>query len=215
MRSVVDGTVFIDPAAPPERRYKLLSTVGPHRGGLRVSYSEDGTRFTMPAEPVSPWNPDSQQNAFWDRRLQKYAAYLRGRPDMGLAVKNRLVARVEMDDIEKPWPATAQIVLATDEHDPPDVDFYTNACVQYPWAADAYFMFPAPYHHYPPHMGNDGLLDVSLAVSRDGVTWQRPDRRPYVSMGLREEWDALFVMMGVGMVRRGPKIYRNRSREFR
>ncbi|MBN1343808.1 MAG: hypothetical protein JXQ73_14085 [Phycisphaerae bacterium] len=203
MRSVVDGTVFIDPKAPPERRYKLLHTVGPHRGGLRVSYSADGVHFTTPAGTVSPWNPDSQQNAFWDGRLRKYVAYLRGRPDMGFEVANRLVARIEIGDITKPWRAKAQAVLQTDERDPADVDFYTNACIRYPWADDAYFMFPAAYHHFPPEMGNDGLLDTSLAVSRDGIRWDRPDRGPYVSIGLKDEWDSQFVMMGVGIVRQG------------
>ncbi len=207
MRSVVDGTVFIDPRARPARRYKLLSTVGPHKGGLRVSYSADGTHFTMPQTPVSPWTPDSQQNAFWDERIGKYVAYLRGRPDMGLEIPNRLVARVEINDIEKPWQAKPQIVLRTDTNDSPEVDFYTNACIRYAWADDAYFMFPAAYHHFPPEMGNDGLLDTSLAVSRDGIRWQRPDRRPYVSLGLRGEWDSFFLMMGVGIVRQGDHLY--------
>lgn len=207
MRSVVDGTVFIDPKAQRARRYKLLSTKGPHKGGLRVSYSSDGIHFTMPSQPVSPWSPDSQQNAFWDNRIGKYVAYLRGRPDMGITVPNRLVARVEMADIEKPWHARPQIVLATDGKDLPDVDFYTNACIHYRWAADAYFMFPAAYHHFPPQMGNDGLLDTSLAVSRDGVRWQRTDRGPYVPLGLSDEWDALFIMMGVGIVRKGDLLY--------
>jgi hypothetical protein len=207
MRSVVDGTVFIDPTAPTARRYKLLHTVGPHKGGLRVSYSGDGIHFTTPDAPVSPWTPDSQQNAFWDARLQQHVAYLRGRPDMGLDVPNRLVVRVAMDDIEQPWEVTPKIVFRSDEQDPPEVDYYTNACVKYPWADDAYFMFPAAYHHYPPEMGNDGLLDTSIAASRDGVTWVRPDRRPYVSMGEANEWDASFVMMGVGLARFGSHLY--------
>ncbi|MBN1443565.1 MAG: hypothetical protein JXA90_12720 [Planctomycetes bacterium] len=207
MRSVVDGTVFVDPTAPAERRYKLLSTVGPHRGGLRVSVSADGIHFTMAESPVVSWNPDSQQNAFWDRRAGKYVAYLRGCAGMGVPLENRLVVRVEAADIEKPWEAAPRIVLATDERDPPDVDFYTSACVQYPWADDTYLMFPAAYHHFPAHMGNDGLLDVSFAASRDGIRWDRPDRGPYVSLGLEGEWDALFAMMGVGLVRAGDHLY--------
>jgi hypothetical protein len=207
MRGVVDGTVFIDPKAPPERRYKLLHTIGPHKGGLRVSYSADGVHFTTPADPVSPWNPDSQQNALWDARIGKYVAYLRGTRGMGIPIPNRLVVRTEIDDITKPWRDKPKIVLQTDTHDPPDVDFYTNACIRYPWADDAYFMFPAAYHHFPPEMGNDGLLDTSLAVSRDGIRWDRPDRGPYVPIGLEDEWDSQFIMMGVGIVRQGDLLY--------
>lgn len=208
LKSVVDGTVFIDPTAGPERRYKLLHTIGPHKGGLRVSYSADGKRFTTPSESVMPaWNPDSQQNAFYDSDLKKYVAYLRAFDGHGIDAETRSVARVAMDDIEKPWShAQPQIVFARDEKDPPDIDFYTNAAIKYPWADDAYFMFPAAYHHFEERYGNDGLLDSSAAVSRDGVTWRRPDRGPYVPLGEKGEWDESFIMMGVGIVRQGDKL---------
>ncbi|WP_428938264.1 hypothetical protein [Fontivita pretiosa] len=208
MPRIVDGTVFVDPTAPPQQRYKMLHTIGPHGVGLFVSCSADGIRFTTPDKPVSPWRPDSQQNAFYDQRLNKYVAYLRARPDMGLQPKGRSVARVEIDQIDQPWAGlTPQIVFAADDQDPDDVDFYTNACVKYPWGADAYFMFPATYHHFPKEYGNDGLLDSAAAFSRDGIVWQRPDRRPYVPLGMTDDWDAAFIMMGVGLVRRGKRIY--------
>ncbi len=201
MRSIVDGTVFVDPTAPPARRYKLLHTVGPHEGGLRVSYASDGLHFTTP-KAVSPWCPDSQQVAFWDPDRKAYTAFLRKNTRRG-----RSVGRIEIKDIEAPWSGESATVFEADAQDPPDVDFYNNACVKYPWADDAYFIFPAAYHHFPPEMGNDGLLDVSAAASRDGIHWLRPDRGPYVTTGEATEWDAQFVMMGVGMVRRGNVIY--------
>jgi hypothetical protein len=208
LKSVVDGTVFIDPTAPPQKRYKLLHTIGPHKGGLRVSYSADGKHFTIAKDPVIDWNPDSQQNVFYDTRLKKYVAYLRGRKEMGFETKGRSVVRVERDDVEKPWANPGgKVVFTADEQDPPDVDFYTNAAVQYPYAQDAYFMFPAAYHHFDRRYGNDGLLDSSAAASRDGITWQRPDRGPYVSLGEKGEWDESFMMMGVGLVRREDKLY--------
>jgi len=205
---VVDGTVFIDPIAAPERRYKLLHTIGPHAGGLRVSYSADAVHFTTPEQPVSPWGPDSQQNAFYDSRIKKYVAWLRARKDMGIETKNRSVIRVEFDDIEKPWSdVQPRVVFSADEQDPSDVDFYTNAGVKYEWAQDAYLFFPAAYHHFDPRFGNDGLVDCSAAVSRDGIVWSRPDRRPYVALGEKGEWDESFMMMGVGMIRQGDKLY--------
>ena len=54
-RSIVDGTVFIDPKDVPERRYKLLHTVGAHEGGLRISSSADGIHFKVSEKPVGPW----------------------------------------------------------------------------------------------------------------------------------------------------------------
>jgi hypothetical protein len=157
---------------------------------------------------VIGWGPDSQQNVFYDPRIKKYVAYLRAREDMGIKTKNRSVIRVVREDLEAPWDdVKPQVVFSTDEKDPPDVDFYTNAAVKYPWADDAYFMFPAAYHHFDPRYGNDGLLDSSAAVSRDGITWTRPDRGPYVALGEKGEWDESFIMMGVGLIRQGDKLY--------
>ncbi len=126
---------------------------------------------------------------------------------MGIETKNRAVVSVELDDIEKPWEnADPRVVFSSDEKDPPDVDFYTNAAVKYPLADDAYFMFPAAYHHFDARYGNDGFLDSSAALSRDGIAWTRPDRGPYVALGERGEWDESFIMMGVGLVRQGNKL---------
>lgn len=51
------------------------------------------------------------------------------------------------------------------------------------------------------------MLDIELAVSRDGVNWQRPSREPYVRFGLPDEWDRWLLTMGPGIVRRGNYLY--------
>ena len=77
-------------------------------------------------------------------------------------------------------------------------------------------MFPTPFRHFSPRRqpwfrfqpGNDyGLIEVQMAVSRDGIHWDRPDRRPYFPMGLPDEWDRWLTMMGVGIVRHGNSLY--------
>lgn len=55
--------------------------------------------------------------------------------------------------------------------------------------------------------GNDGLLDIQMAVSRDGVSFQRVERGPYVPLGLPGEPDCLSNYMAVGMVRFGDYLY--------
>jgi hypothetical protein len=143
----------------------------------------------------------------------------------------RKIGRVEMDDITKPWPLArlekpfyiwgadkipvasyeVPIIFGYDEHDPPNSDHYSPACVQYPWADQAYFMFPSPYRHFPEppigRFGNDGLVDIQMAVSRDGVAWTRLSREPYVALGTDEEVDSRQMYMAVGMVRRGNTIF--------
>ena len=209
-RSIVDGTVFIDPQAPPDERYKILHTVGPHAGGLRISTSADGVNFNWATSALRDWNCDSQQNMFFDARLGKYVGLLRAPRALEFPGHDqgewRMVMRIEVEqplDWSKVQP---EIVFRPDEKDPVGVDFYTNAAFKYPYAQEAYFMFPAAYHHFPPEYGNDGLLDISAATSRDGVRWQRIDRKPYVPLGMVGEWDAMFAMMGVGIVRVGDKL---------
>ena len=114
------------------------------------------------------------------------------------------------------------ITLTCDESDPPDTDLYTPCVHQYPWAADAYFSFTTPYRHYPVgdtsdtaaygkdergRYKNDGLVEVQLAVSRDGIYWSRPDRRPYVPLGIKGSWDGGQTYMHVGMIRKGDEIW--------
>lgn len=51
------------------------------------------------------------------------------------------------------------------------------------------------------------MLEVQLAVSRDGVRWQRPSREPYFPTGLADEWDRWYAVMAPGIVRRGNYLY--------
>jgi len=44
-------------------------------------------------------------------------------------------------------------------------------------------------------------------VSRDGIHWERPDRRPYIGLGLAGEADSHSTYTGLGFVRRGNEIY--------
>jgi hypothetical protein len=82
---------------------------------------------------------------------------------------------------------------------------------QYPWAEQAYFLFPPACRHFPEppvgRYGNDGLLDIQVAVSRDGVHWARLAREPYVALGAQEDPDSSQLYMAVGMIRRGGKLF--------
>jgi hypothetical protein len=55
--------------------------------------------------------------------------------------------------------------------------------------------------------GNDGLLDIQMAVSRDGVKYHRVARGPYIPLGLAGEPDSLSNYMAVGMLRAGDYLY--------
>ena len=228
LTGAVETTVFLDPVAPPEQRFKAVSAMywpDPQKAGLYIWTSPDGLHWTQPPTRVFPLLPDTANQAFYDTRLKKYVANIRVWDPL------RKIGRVEMDNILEPWPFTqlekpfyiwgadkipvpsreVPIMFSYDEKDPPQSDHYNAACIQYPWADDAYFMFPSRYRHFPEppvgKWGNDGLLDIQMAVSRDGANWTRLSREPYVPMGLEGAVDSGQMYMAVGILRNGDTLY--------
>ena len=198
----------------------------PEKAGLFLSFSKDGIHWRADPTRVFPFIPDTQNQVRYDHRLGKWVAYLRKwDPD-------RRVGRLELDDLTEPWPYNHDAkphhiwgqdkiavprdefptVLATDDQDPPDSDFYTPVVVEYPWADDAYLMFSSLYQHFPNKKqggkyDNDGTLDIHLAVSRDGIAWDRPSRDAYLGRGANGELDSGAVYMLAGLVRVGDVIH--------
>jgi hypothetical protein len=204
-----EGTVIIDPHAPPQRQYAFLSS---DRDGMVLFTSPDGVHFTQHPQRLSPHHSDSQLSSFWDDQRQKYVHYfkvahgggedwykspqIRINPNIPFPQSEplgRSVARFETSSMDEPWQGPFTVVMARDNDDPPGTDLYTNSCVKYALTPDVYFAFPTPYYHYN-HPGrsylnepalklggktNDGSLDTQLAVSRDGIFWTRY-RTPYV-----------------------------------
>ena len=203
--------VFLDPHGREEERYKLIHWTGP---GIAVATSADGLHWNEPAHQVSSLAADTQKMAWWEPRLGRYVVFLRVMVDEEsgpqfpfveavesespvLAPKcprpRRAVGRIEVDDILAPWPeAEIRTVLAADEHDPPNSDIYTHGLYRYPYAADAYFMFPMTYQHFregESPVPNDGLNDTQFCASRNGIHWMRYERQPYISRGLAGDGD--------------------------
>ena len=200
------------PDAPADEKYVLFS-------GQPNKLFVSGDGFHWKAKGREPFlnmaghsGLDSQNVMFWDSRIERYVAY----PRINLPPFNRTVGRSESPTLgDFPDPV---VVLRRDNHDPPEMDFYTSAAIQYPFAAEAYYMFPAAYHHWPspPHPSNDGPLDVQFAASRDGVDWKRPNRHPIIRLGLeliisnhQENFD--HGAAGTDILWGGPKGY-SRSR---
>lgn len=226
----LDATIMVDPHDVPERRYKMFRADWDNSGkdghGVYGYYSADGIHFTLVGRML-PLRPEGNIIAEWDTRINKYVVWMRVLNRNG--ENQRQFARMEMDEILKPWPfkGTAPVdfwaepshwpvVLKADEHDDPHSDMYCSAISIYPWAQDVYLAFPAMFRHFSQTQqpwfrfepGNDyGLMDVQMAVSRDGVSWKRDDRASYFPMGLPDEPDRWLVMMGTGMIRQGSWLY--------
>lgn len=229
------STIFLDPHdTNPAQRYKLFllksqATFDRATDGVYAFVSGNGLDFTEVGR-VLPCFTDNPTIVLWDERIGKYVIYVRA---LAYDTANqRRIARIEVDDPLKPWPfrpsdeprpflstANVPVVLAADEEDDPDSDIYYNAATIYEEAQDVYLMFTTQFRHFSPQRHpflltpragqweDFGPLEVQLAVSRDGVHWQRPSREPYFPTGLPDEWDRWYAVMGPGIARRGNYLY--------
>jgi hypothetical protein len=207
------GMVFLDPKAPADQRFRMLVRFGAkvEEGEACHLYSSgDGIHWKLTHKSVVVSRPqkkghnlDSQNVMFWDGRLQKYVTYVR-KNRMEPGSQGRCIARGESDHLgDFPAVQDMPIIFGPDKDDPhhgntPVVDFYMSAAIKYPWADNAYYMFPTAYYHYiggalgefPREVPtNAGPLDTQFAASRDGITWERYDRRPFVPLGMKGEFD--------------------------
>jgi hypothetical protein len=191
--------VMVDPAGKPEERYKATSVAGefyldgkavaPEEGrrlwkrrqaagdaedlGRRLTsksvitaaVSADGIHWKHLAEPIArpPWLLDTQNILAYDPDIKKYLLYLRSH-----RARRRAVSRYEATDFRGPW-ENHVMVLTAEPDDPPDWDIYAPCYCRHP--RGAHLMFFNPYQRA------SDLQEVHLAISHDGVTWVRPERR--------------------------------------
>ena len=197
-RGAIGGTVFKDPSAPPDKRYKLIhADYGGVDGKICVygAVSADGLRWKPLEKPlISGYMSDTQTVACFDPEKGRYVGYFRGwiGYERGKWHGRRTIAYAETDRFES-WPVP-QTIVAADVHDNPDADIYTNAYTRWPGAADAHLMFPAFYQRAL------DVTEVHLMTSRDGLRWQRPIRQPVIPSGEPgSNWEG-GVYAGCGLV---------------
>lgn len=203
---VIGGcSVWIDPNAPPEHRYKTQAKVYP-AGKFQMHSSPDGLHWSLFVQPDLSGPIDTQTIVFWDPPIQRYVMYTREWIRSPSPLNYRAVRRLESDDLKK-WDSQSRVLepdetdLATyetllTEHprrgpiDQRPVDYYGATVFKYP-AEDpdqdspaddrVYIMLAQAFWHFTDR-GYDGKLgpyvrDVRLAVSRDGKTFQRAGNR--------------------------------------
>jgi hypothetical protein len=203
--------------------------------GVYAYTSADGLEFVEVGR-VLPWYTDNPTIVLWDERIGKYVIYLRAleydSPNQRRIARIEVDDPLQPwpfrpSDEQSPRggagmflsTAHVDVVLEADAGDDPDSDIYYNAATIYGEAEDVYLMFTTQFRHFrpdrhpfvrgprPEQWEDFGPLEVQLAVSRDGVHWLRPSREPYFPMGLPDEWDRWYAVMGPGVVRRGNYLY--------
>ncbi len=235
-QSMQGGTIFRDEHAPADRRYRLWTKFRPTndelesgvRAGLWAMHSPDGLRWRYDEGQPNPPTImcDTQNMFFWDDRIEQYVGYTRVREtqhaDEAAVIQRgvgsyRAIGRITSSDFEN-W-SEQQIVFEADALDlarptpqrddvlKPVVDIYTSCAMKYPWAQDAYFMFPSIYHHWGP--GDfPATMDIELLTSRDGIAWQRcGERLPFIRRGLDGRPDGGMIFANPWLIDRGDELW--------
>lgn len=193
-RSRVHGTcVFLDPAAPPEERYKGVSQ-GQFRGrGERPYYiagmtSPDGLTWHRLPEPIGDDFADSQYSGFRDPASGRYWLYGRAAGRGG-----RAVGRAASDRFARFDSLARDVCLQAGPTQPPGQDHYNPACQLCPTVPGLVLAFPSLFRHQP------DTLDIRLAVANLTGEFDWPDRdTPFLPLGEPGSWDGGSLYFGNG-----------------
>ena len=189
------GNVICDPHDPdPDRRYKSLfyesrdaDGTSNEGDGVSVAFSPDGLHWTKyPGNPVITRASDSHTLLGWDELHGQYVAYCR--PSLHEGNEIRRIGRSVSDDFIH-WTDPEEI-LEPDEQDSEGLQFYNMQVFKY---EDLYIGQLMAYHTPPeePHIRFFGPVDVQLAVSRNGISWERAgDRQAFIPNGPPNSIDA-------------------------
>jgi len=182
-------SVWIDPKAQPQRRYRSIHCDAQAYKPVFHS-SPDGLRWTRTHE-AAIGDCDSQASIFWDRTIGRYVMYTRQwvpKPPPP-ETASRAHRRLESDDLVH-WDRST-IILQADERDlatydasddMPPVDYYGACVFRYPDPTGPYLMLAQPFWHWYPRGGPTRPgpcgYDVRMLVSRDGANFERLRDRP-------------------------------------
>ncbi|MAE64714.1 MAG: hypothetical protein CMJ18_10650 [Phycisphaeraceae bacterium] len=194
------GTVIRDPSDPPSRRYKMVFTIGSDwaRGGetewagfhvpLCIAHSADGLRWQVPTHvnPVMRGLSDAGFTFYYDEDRRKYIVLGRRVPNLP-----RDLSQYESFDLVN-WEDRGRVLVPGDRLDAPEMYNFQNMApfryedfilgmlnTQYSHeVSEAYELRHPRPEAFP---GNRfGQVDIQLAYTRDGFTWERPDDRTSV-----------------------------------
>jgi len=213
-------SVWVDPQAPPEHRYKNQAKVYPS-AQLHMHSSPDGIhwkKFARIDPGAGGW--DTQTIVFWDPKITRYVMYTRR-----WVIKEpqessfRTVRRLESDDLLD-WDSE-NVVMEADELDlathktptqQPPVDYYGADVFRYDGADDVYIMLAQAFWHWQRRSSTSGLgpagFDVRLAISRDGKTFQRAGGwEPFMATGPDGGFDSRMVWAMPHPIRMGNELW--------
>ena len=186
--------VFIDENAPEKERYRMVFVRGETLPGKEFGWyvhgatSADGLRWNVLPELLLPQNSDTQTVCFFDR--DRYRLYARMWTGPGVFNGKRVVGYSESRTFGS-FPDPVQI-LATDEQDSKDLQFYNSAITKL--QDDLYVMFPSGFDTVT------NLVSPFMAVSHDGKNFTRLDRKPILPLGKPGSFDSKSIYVSPNAV---------------
>jgi hypothetical protein len=133
------------------------------------AFSPDGLQWTASSTlPLIPFS-DTQNCPLWDRRTERYAAFLRFGPP-----NTRIISRIESEDFEH-WSPKVTVLRTTKMDGPMLTQFYQMTPIRY---GNIYVGLVCAYHNetllpLTPKQPWTDRKNLHLAYSRNGVTWFR------------------------------------------
>jgi hypothetical protein len=195
----------------PNRRYKMgfhwlqVGYKGPgdlrprELRGLGVAFSSDGIHWKVLNEPVTQATKDGQTHWLFDDRIGRWVMYGRMQhiaPEVKAKHASnpsfkyhwgRAVARAESRDFIKWEPEQGQLVFSTDVNDGPMDEIYSLKPFRY---EGIYIGLVQVFHNNPGNV----IGDIQLAVSRDGIKFERlSDRSPFIPVAGVGQWDRFWI----------------------
>jgi hypothetical protein len=224
------GVPARNPKGGPAQRFMGLVE---HQRELYVTFSSDGWHWQRQPRPCLPFGADTNNQLIYDPETDRYVALLRGFPGRRTTVYCEVadLQQTPWPFVDHGHQADSTgyryltdelpTALDVDAADPPLPGLDLNHVSASRLGPRTWLGFPALFRKYPPAgldragrethryfaQGNDGTWETQLAVSRDGRTWQRPDRSAYLGPGLWGGPDGgINSLYGVGLVRRGDEM---------
>lgn len=206
------ANVIKDPRDPdPDRLYKSLffeardPSGTPNMGdGVSVAFSPDGIQWTKyEGNPVIERSSDSHMLLGWDDLHGEYVSFCR--PSVHEGNKTRRIGRSTSDDFLE-W-SDIKDVLVTDSKDPPGTEFYGMPVFKY---EGLYIGQLYTYHTNieEPNIKFAGTIDVQLACSRDGVSWERVGaRKVFIPNGPPGSIDTGQIFTALAPVEMGDELW--------
>ena len=193
--------------------------------GWCAAYSPDGFHWEVePENPVFTFCKDGGIVFGWDESIDRYTAYLMPLERYTLShMEDPVTFESLADEPMRQHPRIrlngyttssdfihwepVKTVLYPDANDPPAMEFYPMAVSLYQdwYISLIYSLYCTTAEDLP---RKQGLMDVQIAVSRDGVEWKRlGGHQPFIPRGPRGSFDAGMVGPNLGLNEKDGKLW--------